>query len=299
MSKILFLDCFAGAAGDMLVGALIDLGFDPARLNTLIDMLGLQNATTRVDRVMRSAIHAPLLIVEASDDQPHRHWTDIDAMLASSELPDPVKKNARRVFRRLAEAEGAVHGHAPEKIHFHEVGAIDAIVDIAGFCLGLHDLGVKRIVSSPLPLGAGETHCDHGIIPLPAPATVKLLADVPVYAYPQPVETVTPTGAALISTLADSFGPLPSMTLCRVGYGAGTRNDPHGPPNVVRALLGEDAALPETTEQTFVIEANIDDMNPEYYEPLTRALEAAGALDVTLIPIIMKRGRPGVLLQVT
>ncbi|MDP8224885.1 MAG: nickel pincer cofactor biosynthesis protein LarC [Candidatus Lernaella stagnicola] len=299
MNKVLYLECFAGAAGDMLVSALIDLGFAPERLEELLDMLHLENAGIKVNHVMRGAIHATLLSVESGDEQPHRHWTHIDALLADSSLPPEVKKNARRVFRRLAEAEGAVHGHSPETIHFHEVGAVDAIVDITGFCLGLYDLGITRLISSPLPLGAGETQSAHGIIPLPAPATVKLLADVPVYAYPKPVETVTPTGAALIATLAESFGPIPSMVLRGVGYGAGTRVDPDGPPNVVRALLGEDESQPETTERTVVIEANIDDMSPEYYEPLIDALEQAGALDVTLIPVIMKRGRPGVLLQVT
>lgn len=297
--KILYLDCFAGAAGDMLVGALIDLGLPLERLRDMLGGLGFSDVRLDVQRVKRGAIDAPLLQVEAPPEQPHRHWSDIDALLAAASLPAPVRDDARRVFGRLAEAEGAVHGHAPEKVHFHEVGAVDAIVDIVGFCFGIHELGITRIIASPLPLGHGETQSAHGRIPLPAPATVKLLAGVPVTAYPKDVETVTPTGAALISTLASSYGRVPSMTLRQVGYGAGTRVDPDGPPNVVRALLGDDIALPETAETTYVIEANIDDMSPEYFEPLAKQLEAAGALDVTLIPCVMKRGRPGVLLQVT
>jgi pyridinium-3,5-bisthiocarboxylic acid mononucleotide nickel chelatase len=299
MARLLYLDCFAGAAGDMLLGALIDLGFDPTHLNDMLAALKLPDASVSVERVMRGAISAPLLKVHADHDQPHRHWTDIDAMLAAADLPAPVVADARRIFRRLAEAEATIHGHKPETVHFHEVGAIDAIVDITGFCLGLHELRIDTIVSAPLPLGSGQTRCEHGIIPLPAPATVALLKDAPVTAYPKPVETVTPTGAAIISTLAASYGPLPPLTLQGVGYGAGTRVDPDGPPNVVRALLGLDEALPENAETTYVIEANIDDMNPEFYEPLAAALEKAGALDVTLIPCIMKRGRPGVLLQIT
>jgi uncharacterized protein (TIGR00299 family) protein len=191
-----------------------------------------------------------------------------------------------------------VHGCALEHVHFHEVGAVDSILDIVGFCLGLHELAIDKIVCSPLPLGQGQTRSAHGTIPLPAPATVVLLGGAPVYAYAQPVETVTPTGAALISTLVSAYGGVPTMRLRRVGYGAGTRVDPDGPPNVVRALLGDEQSLPETAETTFVVEANIDDMNPEYYEPLGKRLEEAGALDVSLLPAIMKRGRPGVWLAV-
>jgi len=219
-------------------------------------------------------------------------------MLAASSLPARAKENARKVFRRLAEAEAHVHGHEPETVHFHEVGAVDAIMDIAGFCLAIERMSIDRIVCSPLPLGAGQIQTAHGMLPLPAPATAILLAGAEVYAYPLPVETVTPTGAAIISTLAEGFGPLPSMVLRGVGYGAGTRVDAAGPPNVLRALLGEDRPLPETAEPTYVIEANIDDMNPEYFAPLAQRLEAAGALDVTLIPCTMKHGRPGVLLKI-
>jgi len=298
MANLLYLDCFSGAAGDMLLAALIDLGFDPARLTDLTAALNLPGVAVEVERVRRGAVAAPLVKITAAADQPHRHWHDIDALIAGADLPARVKENARRVFRRLAEAEGAVHGHAPEEVHFHEVGAIDAIVDIVGVCLGLHDLGVEKIVAGPLPLGRGSVVCAHGVLPLPAPAVVALLRGAPITDFPLDVETVTPTGAALISTLADSYGPAPSMILRRVGYGAGTREDPAGPPNVVRLLLGDDRGLPETAETTYVIEANIDDMNPEYYEPLTHALEAAGALDTTLIPCTMKRGRPGILLKV-
>lgn len=298
MGKTLYLDCFAGAAGDMLLGALIDLGFDAGRLDDLAARLGLTGVRVTVARVMRGAIQAPLLRVEAPPEQPHRHWAEIDERLAAAELPAPVRDNARRVFRRLAEAEAAIHGHSPHHVHFHEVGAVDALIDIVGFCLAIYELEIERIIASPLPLGRGQTDSAHGTIPLPAPATVALLGDAPVYAYPLEVETVTPTGAALISTLAAGFAAVPAMTLLAVGYGAGTRVDAAGPPNVVRALLGLAQTLPETAETTFTITANIDDMNPEYYEPLARRLEENGALDVTLIPCVMKHGRPGILLEV-
>lgn len=298
MANVLYLDCFAGAAGDMLLGAMLDLGADVEIFETLLEALPIDDVEIDVEPTKRGALHAQLVKVQVTNDQPHRHWTEIDEMLAQSKLAPTVKENARRVFRRLAEAEGKVHGHKPDTVHFHEVGAIDAIVDIVGFCLALDNLGIDRIVASPLPLGRGEIEMAHGRFPLPAPATVALLADAPVTDFPLAVETVTPTGAALIATLAESFGSLPTMTLLEIGYGAGTRIDENGPPNVVRALLGDDKPLPETEEATWVLEANIDDMNPEYYEPLTAHLEEAGALDVTLIPCIMKRGRPGILLEV-
>jgi uncharacterized protein (TIGR00299 family) protein len=296
--RILYLDCFAGAAGDMLLAALIDLGFDGAKLAALPELLALGEVKIGWERVHRGAIAAPLMRIEAAAAPPHRRWSDIDRLLAESTLPAPVKDPARCVFRRLGEAEAKVHGCELDHVHFHEVGAVDAIIDVVGCCLGLHELGIERIVCSPLPLGRGQTLSAHGVIPLPAPATVALLGDAPVTGYPLDVETVTPTAAALISTLAAGYGAPPAMTLRRIGYGAGSREDHGGPPNVVRLLLGDDVSLPETAETTFVVEANIDDMNPEYYEPLAKRLEEAGALDVTLVPCIMKRGRPGVLLKV-
>jgi hypothetical protein len=298
MSNVLYLDCFAGVAGDMLLGALLDLLGPSHVLEELPARLDLDDVQVHSAPVVRGGLEAQAVSVLAHEDQPHRDWRDIDQMLADADLPPGVKTNARRVFRRLAEAEADVHGMLPEDVHFHEVGAVDAIIDIVGCCVLLHELQAHRVVCSPLPLGRGSVRTAHGVLPLPAPATVALLGDAPVYAHPQDVETVTPTGAALIATLADAFGPLPPMILRRVGYGAGTRINENGPPNVVRAMFGEDVALPETAETTFVIEANIDDMNPEHYEPLTKHLEESGALDVTLIPCVMKRGRPGVLLKV-
>jgi len=298
MANVLYLDCFSGAAGDMLLGALLDLGCDTDVFRELLEALPIDEVEVNIEPVMRGAVQAQLISFSATHDHPHRHWTDIDEMLAASSLPARAKENARKVFRRLAEAEAHVHGHEPETVHFHEVGAVDAIMDIAGFCLAIERMSIDRIVCSPLPLGAGQIQTAHGMLPLPAPATAILLAGAEVYAYPLPVETVTPTGAAIISTLAEGFGPLPSMVLRGVGYGAGTRVDAAGPPNVLRALLGEDRPLPETAEPTYVIEANIDDMNPEYFAPLAQRLEAAGALDVTLIPCTMKHGRPGVLLKI-
>jgi len=298
MARILYLDCFAGVAGDMLLGALVDLGCRVALFKDLLEALPIDDVQIEIDTVMRGPLQAQLVSVTASTDQPYRQWTDIDAMLKKSRVPDKAKARARQVFRRLAEAEGAVHGHSADTVHFHEVGAIDSIVDIVGACWALEELKIDRLICSPLPLGYGTLSMAHGNLPLPAPATVELLQGFPVRPFDQPVETVTPTGAALLTTLADSFGLLPPMKIAGVGYGAGTRINASGPPNVVRAILGEDEALPETAETTYNIETNIDDMNPEHYGPLAQRLEEAGAVDVTLVPCFMKHQRPGVLLKV-
>jgi uncharacterized protein (TIGR00299 family) protein len=250
----------------------------------------------------------------------HRALADILALIAASELSEQVKATASRIFTRLGEAEAKVHGVPVQEVHFHEVGGVDAIVDIVSSAIGLDQLGVQRVIASPLHLGGGFVKMAHGLYPIPAPATAQLIQGVPVYSTEAKGELVTPTGAAIVTTLASSFGPLPVMSIASVGYGAGTRERDF--PNVLRAMLGETEASAEQTAvraprdpnpqqhavalsaegyqegRAIVIEANIDDMNPQLFEALSDQLLAAGALDVLLLPVQMKKQRPGVLLQV-
>ena len=234
-------------------------------------------------------------------DHPHRALSDILALIDRSGLSAQVKRDAGRIFTRLGEAEAAVHGIPIGEVHFHEVGGVDAIVDIVSAAIAIEMLGIQRVVASPLHLGSGMVKISHGLYPIPAPATAKLIEGVPAYATDARGELTTPTGAAIVTALAQSFGPLPASTVLRVGYGAGTKDRDF--PNVLRAMLCEQAdaappALPYQTGLATVIEANIDDMNPQHYEPLMAHLLAAGALDVTLLPVQMKKQRPGTLLQV-
>ncbi len=230
----------------------------------------------------------------------HRSHRNIVHLLESSDLPAPIKRTSLKIFQKLAEAEGRVHGIPEAQVTFHEVGAVDSIVDIVGVAVALYLLGIDEIHSSPLPLGHGRVECQHGTLPLPAPATLEMLKGVPVHGTTLPFEMVTPTGAAIVSALATRFGQLPSMIPERIGYGLG-RREGGTTPNLLRAVLGTAAtgAVPGLShEPVAVLEADIDDMNPQFYDPLTRRLLDLGALDVTLTPLIMKKGRPGVLVRV-
>ncbi|MHB0913964.1 MAG: nickel pincer cofactor biosynthesis protein LarC [Armatimonadota bacterium] len=282
--KTAYFDCFDGISGDMTLGALIDAGADEAALRAELAKLGLDFELV-IGRSTRRGISGVSVEVRHHEHE-HRHLPDIERIIGGSALSEGVKARALLIFRRLAEAEGRVHGVPAEHVHFHEVGAVDAIVDIVGVCICLELLGVERIASSPLPLGSGFVECAHGTIPIPAPATVELLSGVPVYAGGEG-ETVTPTGAAIIRC-AEDF-EMPQMTLSGVGYGAGARS-------LLRVMLGESKSLPEAVRVSMV-ETNIDDMNPELYPSVFEALFSAGALDVYATPISMKKGRPAVLLS--
>ncbi len=348
MAQLAYLDCFAGISGDMFLGAMLDLGLaieDLERELLKLDLRGYRLTLTSVEkRGLRAAQFKVLL--DAPDgghdaDQPnahqhHRSFTHIRGLIGRSALSAAVKDNAIRIFTRLAEAEAAVHGVALDDVRFHELGAVDAIVDITGAAIAVELLDITAIVCSPLHLGSGFVKMAHGLYPVPAPATARLLAGVPVYGTETRGELVTPTGAAIATTLATRYGPLPAMSIARTGHGAGTKDREF--PNVLRVFLGESLGvhLPASTapavpqpapsaelpviaapraphpEQHLagdtdagwhegpatVIEANIDDMNPQLFESLGERLLAAGALDVLLIPAQMKKGRPGVLLQV-
>ena len=293
-----YLDGSSGISGDMFLGALLDAGFDAKRLLDELKKLSLGFFKLKRTRALRGGIVGTRFEVETSGDQPHRKLADIEAMLTPAALSDGVKEKALKIFRRLAEAEGKLHGKPASDVHFHEVGAVDAIIDIVGAVCGLNLLGVEAVHVSPLPLGRGFTRSEHGKLPLPAPAVVELLQGAPVLGALTEAETVTPTGAAILTTLAKSIGPLPPMRLTGVGYGAGRRDAEY--PNVLRVLLGDaDAPGAEAEAETLVlIETNIDDMNPQLYEHVFTRLFVAGALDVWLAPAHMKKNRPGHVLNV-
>lgn len=297
MSRVAYFDCFSGTSGDMILGALLQCGVEPKRLREALSSLKIGDWTLQVESVTRHGIGALRVHVEAVDEATHgRHLHHIEQIISEAELPASVINQALAIFRRLGEAEAAVHQTDVQSLHFHEVGAVDAIVDIVGACLLLHMLGIQRVVCSPLPMGRGFVECMHGTIPLPAPAVVELTKGVPTYGVDIEAELVTPTGAAILTTLAESFGPLPAMVMSQSGYGAGSR-DLENRPNLLRVVLGEDQA-PGQVEEVAIIETNIDDMSPQFYETAMDRLFAAGALDVYLQPVIMKKSRPGTLLTV-
>jgi len=295
--RTLYLDCFAGISGDMFLALLLDLGFPEDSLRSGLAELGLTGWKLAASQEMAGVIAATAVTVTVTAPQAPRQWREIRELLGNSPLPTTVRERALAVFANLAAAEAKVHGCPAEEVHFHEVGAVDALVDIVGVALGLDCLAIDQILCSPLPLGRGMITCAHGQLPLPAPATCELLIGIPVYGVALDQELVTPTGAALVKTLARTFGPFPAMTIARVGYGRGRQPLADGRPNLVRGVLGSVRQVSEAKE-VVVISCNLDDWSPEGYPWLCEQLFGAGALDVLLIPAQMKKGRPGFLLQV-
>ena len=293
--RICYLDAFSGISGDMLVGALADAGADSAAITDGLRSLH-SGASVSFEKVKRCGIAALKFHVHVDEPQKHRHLSGILKMIDAASVPDRVKQNASAVFQRLGEAEAAVHQMPIEKVHFHEVGAVDSIADIVGACLGFELLGAEVIYSSPLNLGSGTVKADHGVMPVPAPATASLVAGKPVYARGPAVELTTPTGAAVAVTLARDFGVMPPMKIASIGYGAGGHDFPEQA-NVLRILVGEATGAVEATTVA-VIEANIDDSSPQLLGYAVERLLDAGALDATLEPLEMKKGRPGTLLRV-
>jgi len=292
-----YLDCFSGVSGNMLLGALLHAGLEENDLRRTLAALPISGFRLEIKKVSACGLAALQVQVHVDQEQPHRHLRDIKALLTASSLPDPVKQRSLAVFTRLAEAEAVVHGVTPDEVHFHEVGAVDALVDVVGVVAGFHHLQVDTIFCSPLPMSGGWTTCAHGQIPLPAPAVCGLLKDVPVYGVELQQELVTPTGAALVCELADNFGPMPAMTMGATGYGSGTNKRSDGRPNLLRLCLGLRHKVAEAGEVE-VLETHIDDWNPEIWPHVSRQLMSAGALDVSLTPIQMKKGRPGFRLTV-
>lgn len=294
--NILYYDCFAGISGDMHLAALLDLGVDYDELVLGLDKLGVDGYGVQAQRASRKGITGTQVRVVVDPKQPHhRNLRQIEALIGNSLLADAVQARAITVFRRLAEAEARIHDTSPDRIHFHEVGALDAIVDIVGGAIALEWLNVDRVLCSPVELGSGVAHCEHGVLPVPAPATLELLKGVPVRLGAVPFEATTPTGAALLATFVDEFVERPAFSVNRIGYGVGHRDGPI--PNVLRVCLGEQAEAEEQGE-LWMLECNIDDMNPEYYDHVLDRLLAAGALDAWLTPVQMKKNRPGTLLSV-
>ncbi|WP_028583624.1 nickel pincer cofactor biosynthesis protein LarC [Desulfogranum mediterraneum] len=295
--KQIYLDCFSGVSGNMLLGALLDGGVPEAYLRQTIEsVLGKDEFELVIRQKQLNGFACCQVEVNCREGHHHRHLGDIAAILERSALQAEVADGALRVFQRLARAEAAVHGTSVEKIHFHEVGAVDAIVDIVGTVAGFFFLGPATISCSHLPINRGWVRCAHGEIPLPAPAVCRLLEGVPVYGDTVERELVTPTGAALVVELSSSFGLLPPMTLQHTSYGAGTLERPDGRPNLLRLLQGEELRVAEAQEVE-VVDTHIDDWNPELWPHVSTLLMEAGALDVSLSPIQMKKGRPGFLVR--
>jgi len=295
---VAYFDANAGVSGDMMLGALVDAGLGADGLKQVLSGLDLRGYEIDVRETLRAGFRACQVLVKLTADHHHeRHLSDIIAIIDRSSLSQDVKKKAADVFVRLGQAEAGVHGKGIAQMHFHEVGAVDAIVDVVGTVAGLTALGVERVFFSPLRLGYGTVQCAHGLLPIPAPATAELLIGIPVYAGDIEGEMVTPTGAALAVTLSAGFGPMPAMTTRRLGLGAGSID--RGLPNILRCFLGEAAVdTEETTRELFILEANVDDMNPELFGHICALLREAGALDVWLTPIQMKKERPGTMLSV-
>ncbi|MDD5306167.1 MAG: nickel pincer cofactor biosynthesis protein LarC [Deltaproteobacteria bacterium] len=294
--RILHFDCFSGLAGDMILASLVDLGVPLGVIESAIRALPLAGWGIRIERTERASIAAMRFVVDAGHaDQPHRHYGDIRDMIEGADLDPGTKDLASRIFRALAQAEARVHGCEIDHVHFHEVGAVDSIVDIVGAAAALTFIGAT-VSCAPVPLGSGFVRTDHGMLPVPAPATLILLEGVPVEATEVEAELTTPTGAAIVRAAASSFGRFPSMIPERVGFGAGTRTFA-GRPNLLRAVLGRPAAEKEGAETCAVLEANIDDMTGEIAAHAVERLFCEGALDAWIEPIQMKKGRPALKLS--
>ena len=300
---VAYFDCFSGISGDMTLGAMVDLGVPVTWLKEQLVKLPLSGFDLVSGQVMRNGIQAVKVDVIYEETHHHRDYGHIKNLLTRSPLSDDVKNDSLAVFERIARAESKVHGCELDQVHFHEVGAVDAIVDIVGTCLAKAYLGIDAIMASRLPLGQGFVTCAHGTLPVPAPAVLEIVKGIPIYSGSQQKELVTPTGAAILAALAKGFAPMPSMEIEKIGYGAGT-HELVDQPNALRVVLGtlagdhDTATLPGHTESLVVIETNIDDMNPEIYGFLMERLLGDGALDVYWTPIQMKKNRPAVMVQV-
>jgi len=309
--RLIYFDCFAGVSGDMILGALVDAGLDPGVLRRELAKLDLPGYELRVTRAVKNGIQGTRVRVKVNHhDGPHtrssqrhhhgRHLKEISHLIRTSRLSTWVKDHSLLVFRRLAEAEARIHGISPGKVHFHEVGAVDSIVDIVGTCIGIEALGIDAVYASAVPLGQGFVNCQHGTLPVPAPATLELLRGKPVRQTEITSELVTPTGAAVLVSLSESFGPMPPVTIEAIGYGAGTRDLEI--PNMLRVVVGQalqgpeegEAPGPGASDTVTILETNIDDMNPELFPALISQLLEAGAVDAFTTPVLMKKGRHGV-----
>lgn len=290
--KTLYFDCFNGASGDMITGALLDAGAPFDALQAALESLGVPGFHVSREKVSKQGVGATQFHVHIdSSEKPHRHLRHILEIIEGGDLAQPVREASAETFRRIAESEAEIHQSTLEKVHFHEVGAIDSIVDVISAHVCLHVLAPERIIVSPIHVGTGTVQCDHGLMPVPAPATALLMRGAPVYAGDVEAELLTPTGAALLTQIADGYGPMPEMTVEAVGYGSGQRDLP-GRPNVLRVMTGRTAAESAPTQTILVVETTLDDMNPELYPALAAELFKQGAVDVFMTPVTGKKGRP-------
>lgn len=292
-TSLLYLDCIGGIAGDMLLSALVDAG---ASVRSVRNALPIEGLDVRVDRVTRHGVGALKLTVVTPEDHTHRRWRDVRQLIDAAHMRPRARTRAHAAFELLAKAEGRVHGVSPEEVLFHEVGALDAIADICGVAVALEDLGIDEVACSALPLGHGTTIGAHGVLPLPAPATLDLLRGAAVHGVDVAGETVTPTGAALVAALTSDYGPSPQMTLRTIGCGAGTADFAHAP-NVVRALIGQPLEQDALEAGPLILETNLDDLAPEFVPDVIERCLAAGAADAWTTPIFMKYGRPAITLS--
>ena len=303
MTMIAYFDCFSGISGDMTLGAFFDLGVPEEWLKDRLEAIPLTGFEVLAETVSRHGIQAKSVEVRVKDDATSRHYEDIKSILEKSPMSSGVKQRSLDIFERIADAEALIHGCPKEKVHFHEVGGIDALVDIVGTALCVDYLKIDSVIASPIPVGRGFVTCQHGTLPVPAPATLGILKGVPIYGTNIPHEMVTPTGAAIIATLAGSFKEMPDMIIEEIGYGAGKR-ELETQPNLLRIVLGTEITNSEKelgvyqADQIVILETCIDDMNPEVFGFLMERLFEKGALDVYWIPIFMKKNRPGTMIQV-
>jgi pyridinium-3,5-bisthiocarboxylic acid mononucleotide nickel chelatase len=293
IERLLYFDCFSGLSGDMTLGAFLDVGLEPEALWEALSQLGLGGYTVHCQKVTKHHLAGTKVNFQVTAPQLHRTYRDIVTLIDQADLPLEVKELSRRMFRLLAEAESQVHQQPLEQVHFHEIGAVDSILDIVGAAYCCHALGITRVYASPLPLGRGMISCAHGLLPNPAPATALLLQGVPVYGADVKAELVTPTGAAILRGMPAYFDSLPPFTVEKVGYGAGDLDLPTQP-NLLRLVLGRPTLPLGRRERVLVLETHLDDMLPEWYDHLMAALFQAGALDVAYFPLQMKKNRPGV-----
>ena len=295
--KTFYFDCFAGASGDMILGAMVAAGVDPGFLREQLSLLSVDGFSVNFETVNRSGLSATYARVETEHEHKHRHLSDIKKIIESSRLSDGVKQRAVQIFTRLAEAEARVHNEPVDHVHFHEVGALDAIIDVVGAAICFEALKIDRFICSPIHVGSGMVKMAHGQFPIPPPAVTELLKGVPFYATDIKGELLTPTGAAIITTVCNEYGPIPRMSTETTGYGAGTREYKDFP-NVLRVLLGETEDKSATDERLWMIETNLDDVSPQIIGHVMDRVLELGALDCFFTPVQMKKNRPGVLLSV-
>jgi uncharacterized protein (TIGR00299 family) protein len=296
-TQIAYADCFSGISGDMFLGALLDAGLPLAHLQSELAKLDLEEFTIQSFKHQDQNINSTRLVIKSAKSETARAWKNIRSLIEQSGLEKLVKEKSLQIFTCLAETEAKIHDCQTDEVHFHEIGGLDSIIDIVGSVIGLDYFEIDHLITSSLPMPRGWISCDHGMLPLPAPAVCEILKNVPVYGSSIEEELVTPTGAAIVKSMSNNFGDFPAMKISRIGYGAGSKKLPRDIPNLFRLVIGYERKV-EETQEIEVIETNLDDWSPESYPHLCEQLFSIGALDVSLIPVHMKKGRPGFLLSV-